>query len=331
MHWVYFPIIIWVGVVPGSLSGTKGVKAKLYKPVQTGNPTAQAIEPSATTLSLPICGTDTPNFEGTGGFFFIDSKHPSKLFLLTACHVLFHADLTVNEKHTLCSTSQVTKKVFLLSNTGKEIHLTHLVAGKQEDDEEAEEERVNVEHQEKDATRAVVEIDHACIDKTNFISNCIDYLHPANVTSFKYPGNWLLKFFDTILDGQMGKPANKTLNHNHNPVIMAIKPGGASGLMVRHLNTICSVLRYYFKGELGQSSREVAVYPHISKSGTFSEPSDSGSVIINNTGRVMGILTSSAGATELLDCTYVTSINFLIKHLQTNGYKPNIFPTADNL
>ncbi|KIK08967.1 hypothetical protein K443DRAFT_498451 [Laccaria amethystina LaAM-08-1] len=129
----------------------------------------------------------------------------------------------------------------------------------------------------------------------------------------------------------MGKPDNKTLDHDNEPVIMVIKRGGASGLTVGRLNTIRSVLRYYFEGKPGQSSREVAVYPRNSKSGAFSEPGDSGSVVIDGTGRVAGILTGSAGAMKLSDCTYMTSINFLVKRLQANGYKPNIFPTADDL
>ncbi|KAG8774655.1 hypothetical protein FRC12_001884, partial [Ceratobasidium sp. 428] len=191
---------------------------------------------------------------------------------------------------------------------------------------------------------AVVEIDRSRIDNTNFIGNCIDLgtsiaveeftswmcPHPTNPPSFKYPGNRLLKFSDTIPDGYwMGEPGKKTLNHD--PVIMVIKRGGTSGLTVGRLNSIRSVIRYYFKGQPSQPTREVAVYPRGSWSGPFSEPGDSGSVVIDGNGRVTGILTGGAGATELLDCTYVTSINFLVKRLQERGYNPNIFLTADDL
>ncbi|KAG8852529.1 hypothetical protein FRB96_008624 [Tulasnella sp. 330] len=192
---------------------------------------------------------------------------------------------------------------------------------------------------------AVVEIDASRIDESNFVGNCIDlgtkiavddfttwmYPHPANPSSFTYPGNRLLQFYGTIPDAQMAKPDNKTLDHDNDPVIMVIKRGGASGLTVGRLNSIRSVVRYYFEGKPGQSTREVAVYPRNSKSGPFSEPGDSGSVVIDGKGRVAGILTGGAGATKLSDCTYVTSINFIVKRLQEHGYKPNIFPAADNL
>ncbi|KAG8968959.1 hypothetical protein FRB90_010782, partial [Tulasnella sp. 427] len=400
-----FPVIIWVGVKPGSLSGEKGVEvalgcrtiltgngvfdihveirssettlqAKLYKPVRTINPTAQAIEPFATTLGIPICGADTPHFEGTGGFFFTDSKRPGKLFLLTARHVLFHPDHTKNEHYTLRSTSQATKKVFLLGDgaledrikaieseiRGKEIRLAQLASRKQglegQDDDEAEEERADVERQEQAARKAitalekllhdvnrdwkseadrtvghvilspsidfsvgpnrctedwaVIGVDRSRVDMTNFVGNCIDLgtsvapedfnlwmcPHPANPSSFKYPGDRLVKFFGTILDSQMGNPDRKTLDHDHDPVIMVIKRGSTSGLTVGRLNSIRSVMRYYFKGKPGQSSREVAVLPRNSKSGAFSEPGDSGSVVIDGKGRVAGILTGGSGTTE---------------------------------
>ena len=435
-----FPVIIWIGVVPGSLSGTKGVvvalgcrailtengvldvhveirsskttlQAKLYKPVRTINPTVRTIEPFATTLGLPICGADTRHFEGTGGLFFVDSKSPGKLFLLTARHVLFHPDFTPNNDHAPRFTSEATKKVLLLGDAAlearikdieseiggkhillKQLEARKLEAGGQDDDEEAQAERTDVERQEEDARKAivalnellsnitrdwgsladrmighvvrspplafsvgpdqhtedwaVVEIDRSRVDKDNFVGNCIDlgtsiaveeftswmYPRPANPTSFKYPGNRLLKFIGTIPDGQMGKPDNKTLDHDNDPVIMVIKRGGASGLTVGRLNSIRSVLRYYLKGQPGQSSREVAVYPHNCKSGPFSEAGDSGSVVIDGTGRrIAGILTGAAGATKSSDCTYVTSIHFLVKRLQECGYEPNIFPTAGDL
>ncbi|KAH9941302.1 uncharacterized protein BXZ73DRAFT_98518 [Epithele typhae] len=431
-----FPVIIWVGVVPGSLSGAKGVEvalgcrsiltrsgvsdvhveirtsetslqAKLHKPVFTSDPIVEAIEPFATTLGLPICGSDTPDVEGTGSFFFIDPKHPDKLFLLTARHVLFHPDTMTNEKH---APLEATKKVFLLSDAalqerieaikskiwGKDALLTYLAARKLavegRNDEEAEKERACVEREEEDArgaiaalneflpniTRdwgspadramghvvlsppldfgvgpdqctedwAVVEIDRSRVDKANFVGNCIDlgtsicpgkftlWMRPRSPdpTSFKYPGDRLLKFSGTIPDGEMGKPGNNTLVHDHEPDTMVIKRGGASGLTVGRLNTIRSVVRYCFQGEPGQPSREVAVYPRNSESGVFSKRGDSGSVVIDGTGRVAGILTGGAGTTDLRsDCTYVTSINFLVKRLQANGYNPNIFPTAADL
>jgi hypothetical protein len=102
------PVIVWMGVVPGSLSAEEGVEVathcksilsahdidvhveiresmvirsaghKMYKPVPTSNPTARAREPFSTALGLPICAEVTPSIEGTGGFFISYSLLPSQ-------------------------------------------------------------------------------------------------------------------------------------------------------------------------------------------------------------------------------------------------------------
>jgi hypothetical protein len=115
------PVIIWMGVVPGSLSAEDGVEVatrcksillahdiddvhveiresevirsagpKMYKPVPTSNATARAREPFSTALGLPICAEVTPSIERTGGFFISDPDNPGKIYLVTARHVVFH-------------------------------------------------------------------------------------------------------------------------------------------------------------------------------------------------------------------------------------------------
>lgn len=49
-----------------------------------------------TTLGIPICNAKTTNFEGTGGFFFMDIAKPGILHLLAARHVLFNSDREEN-------------------------------------------------------------------------------------------------------------------------------------------------------------------------------------------------------------------------------------------
>lgn len=117
------PVIVWIGVIPASLSTEDGIEAvthcksiltdhgihdvdveireseyipsaKMYTPVSSENPdvAARAREPLSTSLGLPICAEATPSIEGTAGFFFSDPRHPGKLYLLTARHVVFGCD-----------------------------------------------------------------------------------------------------------------------------------------------------------------------------------------------------------------------------------------------
>ncbi|KIM38953.1 hypothetical protein M413DRAFT_29865 [Hebeloma cylindrosporum] len=92
---------------------------------------------------------------------------------------------------------------------------------------------------------------------------------------------------------------------------MVLKNGNTSKLTVGRLNTIRSLVRYYFDGNPGEISKEIAVLPRNSKSGPFSAPGDSGSVVVDGVGRICGILTGGDGATDVSDCTFLTSINFL--------------------
>ncbi|GBE77162.1 hypothetical protein SCP_0100340 [Sparassis crispa] len=190
---------------------------------------------------------------------------------------------------------------------------------------------------------AVIEIDDSKVDLTNFIRNVIDLStttpvdkltawmipHPANPPSFEYPGSHLLELYGTISDEEMWKPSPKTLDHDNDPCIMVIKRGYASDLTVGCLNAIRSFTRVYFKGQPGQMSKEVAVLPHNYKSGAVSRPGNSGSAVIDGKGRFAGLLTGGARVTEESDCTYLTSINFLLKCMLEHGLKANLSPSLN--
>ncbi|KAG7087717.1 hypothetical protein E1B28_013663 [Marasmius oreades] len=191
---------------------------------------------------------------------------------------------------------------------------------------------------------AVIEIHPSMISKFNFIGNAIDlgyvgydelmvwmYPHPANPSSFNYPHDRLLRFFGTVSDQEMFKLDPKTKDKDTDPVTMVLKNGATSNLTVGRLNTIRAFTREYSKNKPGEMSKEVGVLPRNSRSGPFSKPGDSGSVVVDGKGRVCGILTGRDGVTEDSDCIFVTSINFIIKRLADFGIKANIFPLPADL
>ncbi|KIM35569.1 hypothetical protein M413DRAFT_449699 [Hebeloma cylindrosporum] len=190
---------------------------------------------------------------------------------------------------------------------------------------------------------AVVEILPTMISKNNFVGNAIDlgsidideltswmYPYPANPNSFAYPGDRLLRCFGMVSDQEMLKPPAGTKDQDNDPVII-LKNGNTSKLTVGGLNTIRSFVRYYFDGKPGEMSKEIAVLPRNSKSGPFSAPGDSGSVVVDSVGRICGILTGGDGATDVSDCTFLTSINFLAMRLKMFGFNPNFFPLPTDL
>jgi hypothetical protein len=74
-------------------------------------------------------------------------------------------------------------------------------------------------------------------------------------------------------------------------------------------------------------SNEVTVLPRNSKSGPFSKPGDSGSSVVDNKGRISGLLIGGAEVSDAFDCTYLTSINFLRERMAMHGLKANSFPS----
>ncbi|CUS06786.1 unnamed protein product, partial [Tuber aestivum] len=115
------PVIVWIGVQPGTLSKEDGHTValackglllehqildveveiresivtqysgpKFLKPATPNDPTAELRQPLTSTLGLSICVTRTVWAEGTGGFYLTDNN--SKLYLVTARHVVIPSD-----------------------------------------------------------------------------------------------------------------------------------------------------------------------------------------------------------------------------------------------
>ncbi|KAH9074354.1 hypothetical protein EDB83DRAFT_2219130, partial [Lactarius deliciosus] len=53
-----------------------------------------------------------------------------------------------------------------------------------------------------------------------------------------------------------------------------------------------------------KTSMEPAIYPYSHEDGAFSEPGDSGSIVADGKGCIIGLLTSGSGKTDPTDITY---------------------------
>ena len=71
-----------------------------------------------------------------------------------------------------------------------------------------------------------------------------------------------------------------------------------------------------------QTSMEWAVINYDAKSGAFSGPGDSGSIIVDTCGRIGGMLTGSCGRVGRSDVTYATPFWWLLERIRDNGF-PN--------
>jgi len=147
----FFPIILWIGVLPESLSGgdgivvackckdlleehgiadldveiresvvtrmTRSVGPKLLNSIDDdSHPTVDLRDSLTTTLGLPICAQATPWAEGTGGFFIGEGTGSKRLLLVTARHVIFKPDKHNNKMFKRKNDSQPRYNVILLGD-----------------------------------------------------------------------------------------------------------------------------------------------------------------------------------------------------------------------
>lgn len=151
------PVIVWIGVVPNTLSPQDGVEVatgckailsahkmddvhveireslvvrsagpKMYKPVHTFYGTAEVQEPFSTSLGLPISPEKNPSIAGTGGFFLSDQNKPGKIFLVTARHVLFGEE--ESNVHFHWNVNHPKRNVLLFSDDDFKKHTTAIPA-----------------------------------------------------------------------------------------------------------------------------------------------------------------------------------------------------------
>ncbi|KIO03705.1 hypothetical protein M404DRAFT_15684 [Pisolithus tinctorius Marx 270] len=179
---------------------------------------------------------------------------------------------------------------------------------------------------------AVIEVDPSKIDASNFCGNVIDLgteidsadfmlrMYPdfRNRTHFKYPADRLLRLHDTISVDETRRP--QMVDQDGEKYIMVLKNGGKTGLIIGRANGVFSYTRYYFENSPGIISKEWAILPADSKSVPFSALGDSGSIIVDGSGRIDGLLTGGGGTTETSDITYATPISFNLERLRAFGF-----------
>jgi len=92
------------------------------------------------------------------------------------------------------------------------------------------------------------------------------------------------------------------LNSNNEPCLIVIKDGNTR-------------MRSFVRNEkTGEESTELAIYCYNKKFGAFSAKGDSGALIVDGLGRMVGLLTggTSKPLTETLDVSYVTPLWWLL-------------------
>lgn len=85
-----------------------------------------------------------------------------------------------------------------------------------------------------------------------------------------------------------------------------MKNGLATGTTIGRVNSLESFRRVYKDYGISHKSLEIAVLPYDKTFGKFSDAGDSGSVVLDRRGCIVGILTGSSGPTDETNMKYLT-------------------------
>lgn len=152
------------------------------------------------------------------------------------------------------------------------------------------------------------------------------YPNVKNPPSFTIPHDRLLMLKGRIPHNELFQP--RDLDGNEQPCAMVMKRGAATGLTVGRASGFESYVRYYkpYEELRGKISKEWCILP--SNNTRFSDEGDSGCVVVDGQGRIGGILTDGASASDKADTdvSYVTPIDFILDRMRLHGLEPTLYP-----
>ena len=151
--------------------------------------------------------------------------------------------------------------------------------------------------------------------------------HPQGRFSFKYPVGGLLKVKGVVKEDEIRKP--KQLDANDEECLIVIKNGKTTGVTIGRGTGIESFVRDYDDYGIRRTSMEIAIYPYSHRDGAFSAPGDSGSIVVDGQGCIVGMLTGGTGTTESTDVTYLTPYFWLEERVKQVFPKSYLYPIVD--
>ncbi|KAG0133117.1 hypothetical protein HOY82DRAFT_584602 [Tuber indicum] len=167
---------------------------------------------------------------------------------------------------------------------------------------------------------ALVQLYKEKIDWVTFRGNKPMTTHPEDQVDYEYPDDGLLQAFGVVKDDEIRQP--KHLDKHGRRVLMVVKNGLTTGTTVGRANGLYSFTRVVSEYGIMGTSVEVAILPYNKKRGVFSAEGDSGSIILDRSGRIIAMLTSGSGGTAETDITYGTPYWWLEEQVK------NAFPSC---
>jgi hypothetical protein len=112
------------------------------------------------------------------------------------------------------------------------------------------------------------------------------------------------------------------LDVHNQKCLLVVKNGTTTKTTFGRANGLESFIRHYPPYGINETSTEIAVLRYSKDHARFSEPGDSGSIVLDRTGRIVGVLTGGGGPTDSTDVSYITP--YFETHAQLTAKYPSI-------
>lgn len=110
-----------------------------------------------------------------------------------------------------------------------------------------------------------------------------------------------------------------------------VKNGSTTGLTIGRTTGFESFVREYENNTIRSTSVMMAIHQYSHKVGTFSAPGDSGSVIADPNGRIVGILTGGAGKEDVYDVSYAMPYYWVEERIKMAFPDSQLYPIQPRL
>jgi hypothetical protein len=144
---------------------------------------------------------------------------------------------------------------------------------------------------------------------------------PEDQADYEYPEDSLLQAFGVIQADKIHNP--KQLDANGEQCLLVVKNGLTMGTTISRVTGMESFTRTFNEYGIKETSMEIAVLPYGNAIGPFSTPGDSGSIVLDRNGHILGMLNGGAGSTNRTDVTYLTPYWYI--EAEIRRHFPNSF------
>ncbi|KAI0258406.1 hypothetical protein BC834DRAFT_926521 [Gloeopeniophorella convolvens] len=149
----------------------------------------------------------------------------------------------------------------------------------------------------------------------------------AGRSSPRYPLGGLLQVRGFVPEHEIHQPTQ--FDPNGEECFIVLKNGNTTGVTFGRGTGMESFIRTYSENGIPETAMGIAIYPYSNEDGPFSAPGDSGSIVVDGEGRIVGLLSGGAGASDRTDVTYLTPYFWLEPRIKEAFPDCYLYPTGN--